>query len=340
MTKRERVTAAVRFTTPDFTPHNLGLTQQAQDALTELTGDPHYVEKHANNHIFDAYYMGDPVETFPGSERFKDDFGVIWNKSGVDKDIGVIDNFVIPEPDVALIDTIPLPDIGVLHKRYATLKDCKDDRFRIAEIGFSVFERAWTLCGMENLLIYMVTEPEFVEKLFEKILGINMRIMDVALRYEADGFHFGDDWGQQKGLIMGPSHWRRFIKPVIAEMYAKAAKKGLIVSQHSCGDISEIMDELVDIGLNVYNTVQPEIYDLAELRDKYKGKLTFWGGISTQRDLPYITPDAVYKLVHDTARTMSREGGYIAAPTHAVPCDVPAENIVAMIEAFNDLGKV
>lgn len=334
MTRRERVIAAVAHKQTDFVPYQIGLTKQEHDKVAAYLGDDNFEEK-MNNHISSTYYDGYPTEITPGSGYWKDDFGVVWNRNGVDKDIGVIDGLVIKEPD---IDTYQFPtlDEARIRKEYEELANRNDGTFKMASISFSMFERAWTLRGMENFLMDMALEPKFADALLDAIMEYNMRIVDIALEYNIDGFYFGDDWGQQKGLIMGPQYWRRFIKPRMAALYEKVKSKGRIVIQHSCGDISEIFPDLIDIGLDVYQTFQPEIYDLRKTKKEFGNYLTFWGGISTQRLLPYATPEEVKRCAWETIRIVGENGGYIAAPTHSVPGDVPPENIVALMEAFHN----
>ena len=163
----------------------------------------------------------------------------------------------------------------------------------------------------------------------EMITRRNLQVLDIALEYDIDGFYFGDDWGQQKGLIMGPECWRRFIKPYLARMYARVHEAGKYVVQHSCGDIREIIDDLYEIGLNMYQTFQPEIYGYDYSR-VLRGKIAIWGGVSTQRDLPVKTPEEVAQVTRELLAAFP-EGGLVAGPTHAVPGDVPPENLLAML---------
>jgi len=339
MNKRERVQAAINHQNTDFVPYNVDFTHQSHERVAAWLKDEHFASK-IDNHIASAYYSGWMVEEPPGSGYFRDDFGVLWNRNGADKDIGVIEGLLIPEPDLSTY-RFPKLDEARLRAGYEALTatDKGDNgKFRFGSIGFSMYERAWTLRGMENLLTDMVLEPDFVDELLDAITEYNMRIIDIALEYPIDGFHFGDDWGQQHGMIMGPDYWRRFIKPRMARMYAKVKAAGKPVSQHSCGDIHEVFPDLIEIGLNVYQTVQPEIYDFPTLKREYGADLTFWGGISTQRLLPYATPDEVRRVTRETIRLMGNGGGYIAAPTHSIPGDVPPENIMAMIDAMENQG--
>lgn len=334
MTKRDRIISAVKHEQTDYTPYNVGMTNQTYEKVSAYLNDPDFLEK-IDNHISSIYYDGYLHELSPGSGYWKDDFGVVWNRNGADKDIGVIDGYVINKSDIKLCK-LPILDEKRIRSEYENLMKEKNDTFKFGSIGFSMFERAWTLKGMENLLIDMVIDAEFVHELLDAIADYNLRIIDIALDYDIDGFHFGDDWGQQKGLIMGPDYWRKFVKPRVARMYERVKNKGKIVSQHSCGDIYEIFPDLIEIGLDIYQTFQPEIYDLEKTKKEFGRDLTFWGGISTQRLLPFATPQEVAKVTRETIKIMGYGGGYIAAPTHSIPGDVPPENVIAMIDAFKN----
>ena len=135
-------------------------------------------------------------------------------------------------------------------------------------------------------------------------------------------------------LIMGAPFWRTFIKPRMEAMYRRAKKNGKFVLQHSCGDIQDVFEDLIEIGLDCYQTVQPEIYDLNEIKNKYGSRLCFWGTISTQQALPRLSPAEIEKVISDTVKIMRPGGGFILAPTHAIPQDVPAENVMAMLKCF------
>ncbi len=329
MTRRERVIAAIRHQETERVPYTVEFTQQSLDRLLAYVGDPGYVDR-IGTHVSAARYR-QAEQIRPG--YFKDRFGIVWNRTGVDKDIGVVETYLIPEPTLA---NWKLPEIEEAAWR-AQIEQAiaeADGRYVMTSIGFALFERAWSLRGMENLLVDMVAEPDFVDELLDALCEFNLRVMEIALEYPIDGMHFGDDWGQQKGLIMGPIHWRRFIKPRIARMYERAKRGGKFVSQHSCGDIIELYPDLIEIGLDVHQTFQPEIYDVPAVKREFGRDLTFWGGISTQRALPFLTPDQVKQVTRDMISTMRPGGGYIAAPTHAIPGDVPPENIVAMVEAM------
>lgn len=336
MTRKQRVITAINHKITDYIPSNIYFTQQEYDKMSNYYNDSNFIEK-INNHIA-RVSCDNIINELPDRKGFfKDIFGVVWNRNGADKDIGVIDSLVLTEP---CLDGFKLPEVNekYLREQYNNLLENKE-QFLVGTIGFSLFERAWTLCGMENVLIYMVCEKDFLHSLLDMICERNLKVIDIAMQYDIDGFYFGDDWGQQKGLIMGPAYWREFIKPRLKRMYERVKNNGKYVIQHSCGDIEEVFPDLIDIGLDVYQTFQPEIYEITKVKKQYGNYLTFWGGISTQHVLAFGKPEDVKKETIETMKIMGVNGGYIVAPTHDVPGDVPAENVDMLINIINNQEK-
>jgi uroporphyrinogen decarboxylase len=184
---------------------------------------------------------------------------------------------------------------------------------------------------MQNLLMDFYDHPDFVHSLLETIADYNITQIQEALKYDIDAVYFGDDWGQQHGLQMGPRLWHQFIYPVLKRMYAVVHAAGKYVFIHSCGDVDELFDDLFGIGLNCFNPFQPEVMDVAALMERYRGRLTFHGGLSTQRTLPFGTVEDVRTETQRLLK-MGAPGGYIFAPAHDVEGDVPLENMLAFIE--------
>lgn len=333
MTRRERVIAALNHQETDIMPYHVDCTNQALELLKKYTKKEDPLDEYGC-HLSYAQYWNYPTELPNKPEHFRDGFGVTWNRSGADKDIGVSDT-IIDEPEIELYPTPELPEARIRAEIEEIIRN-KQDKFVFAGIGFSMFERLWSYCGMENALVWMITDEEFVDELLDKILEHNLKVIDIYNEYDLDGFYFGDDWGQQNGLIMGPVHWRRFIKPRMAKMYERAKANGKYIIQHSCGDCAEILPDLVEIGLDCYQTFQPEVYDIVSIKEKIGDKLAFWGGLSTQRVLPYTSPKGVVEEIERLKGILYKNGGYICAPTHAVEFDVPPENIIAMLEAFRN----
>ena len=326
-TKREVIHAVLAGKKPPYVPWSCGFTKEAREKLRAHYGAIN-LEDALQNHLLK---LGSDIGFFTdlGDNRVKDVFGVVWDRS-IDKDIGNVEGCVLSEPTLKHyafpdpVDSRFFVDIPARISEYP-------DRFRVFQIGFSLYERAWTLRGMQNLLMDFYDHPAFVHELLRVITDYNIAQVNKALKYDIDAVYFGDDWGQQHGLQMGPRLWHEFIGPALQRMYSAVHAGGKYVFIHSCGDVDELFDDLIDIGLNCFNPFQPEVMDVAALAQQYRAQLVFHGGLSTQRTLPYGTVEDVRA---ETRRLLEigRNGGYIFAPAHDVEGDVALENMLAFID--------
>lgn len=334
MTRRELVELAMKGGPVPYVPWSFGFTLEALGRLEGYLGTKE-IDEFLDPHLL---WLGEGIALTQelSDGLVQDIYGVIWDRS-VDKDIGVVKGQVLDRPT---LQNYQFPEVDSLptFKLIESRIEAASDLYRCYAIGFSLFERAWSLRGMPELMMDFYDNPEFVRELLRTIADHNIAQIQKALTYDIDAVYFGDDWGAQHGLLTGPEKWYQFIYPELKRMYKVVKDAGKRVIIHSCGDVDELFDDLIAIGLDCFNPFQPEVMDTEALMQKYRGRLSFFGGLSTQQTLPYGTPEKVRQESRKLLE-LGMQGNYIFSPSHAVEGDVPIENILAFIdEAKNQKG--
>lgn len=212
----------------------------------------------------------------------------------------------------------------------------KAQTFRVANIGWGIFEHSWRIRGFEQALIDAALEPDFYQELLNKLTRNYLAFTEYAADLECDAIFYGDDWGYQNGVILGPERWRKLVKPCWARVYQAAHAQGRIVMSHCCGSVADIMDDIVEIGLDVLESVQPEADGMNpyELKRRYGRRIALWGGLGSQSLVPFGTPAQLQAEIARLASEMGRGGGYILAPAKPLQADTPLANALAILEAF------
>jgi len=210
------------------------------------------------------------------------------------------------------------------------------NRFILAHLGWGLFERSWNLRGFENLLTDVVAAPDFFEEALDRLTELYLAFVEYTAELKADAILFGDDWGDQRGVIIGPKRWRKYLKPRWARIYEAVHRHGMFVMHHSCGSVAEIMPDIIEIGMDVLESVQPEAAGMNpyELKRNWGDKISFWGGLGSQSTIPFGTPDEIRAEVRRLKAEMGAGGGYILAPAKSLQPETPTENAAAIAEAF------
>jgi uroporphyrinogen decarboxylase len=192
---------------------------------------------------------------------------------------------------------------------------------------------------LENLLVDFLVNPELAAALLDQLTATGVASATRLAQAGIDVLTTGDDVGMQKGMMMSPETWRKWLKPRLAEIIAaaKKVKPDLLVFYHSDGKIESIIPELIEIGIDILNPVQPECMDPAQLKREYGNDLSFWGTIGTQTTMPFGTPEEVKATIKERIKTVGQGGGLLLAPTHVIEPDVPWENVLAFFEAIEEL---
>ena len=310
---------------PPYVPWSFSFCWEAYYKLVDHYGTEEMADIYQNH----SYSLNRGFEAGDlGAGRSRDIFGVVWDRS-IDKNTGMPEGVVLSEPTLAGYSFPDPQSCFDLPSIPGQIEEHKDEW--IVFMGGHLYETAWNLRGMENLMMDFIENPDFVHELLDGIADFNIAAIRDACQYDVDEVHFGDDWGQQEGLIMGQEIWHEFIYPPLKRMFDAVSDAGKHISIHSCGDVDELFDDLVGIGLRCFNPFQPEVMDVDAIMKKYKGRLCFHGGLSTQRTLPNGSADDVVAEMNHLLE-LGADGGYVFAPAHAVQGDVPIENMVAFIE--------
>ncbi len=330
MTARELVYAALRHEETARLPYNFMFSPPAEAALCNHLGtDDLQAALDINLYLFGCW--GKPLYAPPEryGESITDEFGVVWSTSDIDRGYPV--RHPLTEPNLSGYQ-FPDPWAPQRWARVPEFAYRHPHQFHLAVIG-DLWERAHLMRGLAELLLDLYTAPAFVRDLLDHICEYNLATLEGMARFQPDGVFISDDYGFQNALMMSPGDWRQFIKPRLARLLAAASKHDLVTMLHSCGNVSAIVPDLIEIGLDILHPLQPEAMDVFDLKREYGRDITFCGGISTQRTLPYGAPADVRAEVNTKAAELGKGGGFILEPGITLQADVPLDNLLALIEA-------
>ena len=206
-----------------------------------------------------------------------------------------------------------------------------------------LFCQVCDLVGLESTLIMLKTDRLVFEALLDHVFSYTYEYCDRLL--QACGPHMpilclGDDFATQRGLMINPTDWRRLLKPRFAQLFHLGKSNGKFIWFHSCGDITAILPDLIDIGLDVWETVQLHTLPMspAKLKQEFGKHMTFFGGINTQR-LPFASPAEVVEETTRCIEALGSDGGYICGPDHHIKPDVSAQVTIALFSTARAFGK-
>ncbi len=247
--------------------------------------------------------------------------------------------------DPAELDGFPFPDVRgdtVPAELAASVERFHRDGVAAqGAMSQTIFELGWNLYGMENLMIAFSDNPDLVHRLFDEITVRKQRMARCYAMAGVDILRLGDDVGSQHGMMISPAVWRTFLKPRLASVIAAAreVRPDIPVFYHSDGDVREIIEDLIEVGVTILNPIQPECMDPFEIKARYGDRLTLWGTVGTQTTLPRGTPAEVRGVVRQYMRRLAPGGGYVIGPSHSINRDVPWANVLAFYEAVRDYGS-
>lgn len=358
MNYRENLIQAMTRRTPEFVPMEYSFTSTLVDKIKRETHvdnaydyfkSTHYhanqgirnvgakPSKHANDHS--RYYTG---RTFANTVTI-DEWG-IGHQAGGFMHFTHMESPLIKAASIKDIESYPMPDIGADY-RWAHAKNEVDalhrDGFAVTAYTGHTFETVWQIRGMEEFLSDMYLNYAWCEALVEKVFSVNIEVVKQAASAGVDILRIGDDVGTQMGMMFSPETWRSMFKPRIKAYIAaaKAINPDILIWYHSDGNIAEIIPELIDVGLDILNPIQPECLSPDMVKREYGSSLSFWGVVGTQQLMPFGSPSDVKKEIQRLISVVGKNGGLCLAPTHILEPEVPIANIKAMVEAVEEFGR-
>ncbi len=349
MSPRERVRTAMRREVPDRVPKEAGFTPAIQELFRERTGSENPAEYFGMERRTVGFRAWEESRDFTPWYPEGVPEGTVFNDYGsgrVPSDFYHFTSRIYPLERATTIEELeeyPWPDYTPEH-RHEHLEDAvaelhAEEWFVAGGVGH-IWEMAWQLTRMEKLMEDMTLNPEFAAYIFDRICEDRAFQARRYAEAGADMIACGDDIGMQDRLMMSPKMWREWLKPRWRKVIkaAKDANPDCLAWYHSDGDIREVIPDLIEIGFDILNPIQPECMDPAALKRQYGDQIAFWGCIGTQTTMPFGTPEDVRESVRWTIEHVGAGGGLLVAPTRVLEPDVPWENIVAMFEAVDEYG--
>ena len=359
MTHRERVLTSLGHEQPDRCPMQISFTPEFAARLRESARMPSQTHHnpHGGGNTYElermlgedmlltsvgwanSYYAADTYN--PGRDRYTDEWGITWRNSTYDTRFGQGAYTEIvghPLAEDAAISSYRAPDPSrpeLYRESEWVLKTFGDEYWIVGVTVTTIFETAWALRGYERILMDFAADPDLADAVLDIPYRYHLAAAERLVRMGVDMIWIGDDVGTQHAMLMSPETWRRFLKPRMASFIGaiKGINPALKVAYHSDGFILPIIPELIEVGVDVLNPVQPRSMDPAELKKKFGRELCFWGTIDEQHTLPFGQPRDVEAEVRLRLQTIGRGGGLILGPTHHVQLDTPVENVRAIVEA-------
>jgi uroporphyrinogen decarboxylase len=353
---RERVEMALSHTAPDRCPLQASFTPEFAERLRanlEIQGRQlHNPHGGGNTYELERLLGEDMLLTSVGwansyylaDEAYIDEWGVGWKVQPYTTPFGgghytEIAGHPLADDSAIIRYTPPDPNRPELyHAAEQMVRAFKDEYWIVGVTVTTIFETAWALRGLEQILTDMIHAPELANHLLDIPYHYHLAAAKKLVQMGVDMIWTGDDVGSQNRMLISPNMWRQYLKPRMASFIAelKALNPHLKIAYHTDGNVEPIIPELIEIGIDVLNPVQPASMDPNKIKRQYGDRLCFWGTMDEQYTLPFGSPADVEAEVLHRLKTIGKDGGLILAPTHHVQLDTPLENFWAMVNTITN----
>lgn len=358
MTSKKRFLAALEHKEPDRVPTFTNITPQIAEKLGREMNLPWKPEESRLSarisHTEILLKLGnDAVGIRPTrvenaltcwkDDKLIDEFGFVYKRVGLYDEI--IKRPLANVESIEEVNKFRMPNplaLGIWDVAKKQIKRYEKDFAIIGDLETTIFELSWNLVRMEKFLMDLVLEKSYVFALMDKVLNYNLACGKKMVELGVNMIWTGDDFGTQKGMMISPELWRKIFKPRMHYIFKelKIANPKIKIAYHSCGSILPIIPDLIEIGLDVLNPIQPQAkgMDLGKLKKEFGDKLVFFGGVDEQRVLPFGNTKEVEEEVKLRIAQAGNRGGFIIAPAHNIQPDTPLKNIYIYFKAIKKYG--
>jgi uroporphyrinogen decarboxylase len=358
MKHRERVQIALDHREPDRCPMQISFTPEFAERLEndlQVKGQGlHNPHGGGNTYELERLLDEDMLLTSVGwvngyyqsgyqnVESYIDEWGVTWKTIEYETPYGkgkYTEPGGHPLAEDSSLKTYHAPDPErpeLYSEAERVIKEYKDEYWIVGVTATTIFECAWALRGYEQLMLDMAMNAEIADTILDFPFRYHKTVTEHLVRLGVDMVWLGDDVGGQKTMLMSPTMWRKYFKPRMAEIISslRQINTEIKIAYHTDGVVYPIIPDLIEIGLDVLNPIQPAAMDPVKLKREYGDKLCFWGSLDIQQTLPFGSPDQVRQEVLTRLKTIGRNGGLLIGPTHNIQLDTPLENLYAMINTI------
>jgi uroporphyrinogen-III decarboxylase len=360
MKHRDRVLATLNHTEPDRCPMQISFTPEFAarlEADLQLNGQGlHNPHGGGNTYALERTLDEDLLLTSVGwvngyyqagyqnVECYQDEWGVTWKTIEYDTRFGkgkYTEPFGPPLADDRALNSYTPPDPNrpeLYTEAERTIQNFKDEYWIVGVTPTTIFESAWALRGYEQLMTDLALKPELANRVLDIPYDYHLAVTQRLVQMGVDMIWLGDDMGGQSSMLMSPTMWRRYFKPRMANLIAslRSINPQIKIAYHTDGVVYPIIPDLIEIGIDVLNPIQPAAMDPIKLKSEYGDRLCFWGSMDIQHTLPFGTPDDVRNEVIARLKTIGQGGGLIIGPTHNLQLDTPLENFWAMVKTIRE----
>lgn len=211
----------------------------------------------------------------------------------------------------------------------------------LPHLGGELFETGYRLRGFYQFMVDLATNPPLVDYLLEQLTAMHLSLSLTLTRGGIDILALDDDLGAGNHMLISPDMWRRYFKPHIRTIIetCRAANPDLYIFWHSDGYIEPIIPDLIEIGIDILNPVQPDVMDATNLKQQFGDKLVFFGTVGTAQAWAWANPEAIRAEVRERIETVGKGGGLIISPAYDLEPEVRWENVLAFFEAVEEFGE-